>query len=417
MPVMRVAIIGGGSAGLSMAQQLLQVGPGRFAPVIFECRERVGGLWNYEYPPGPCTVHSSSAPQPRTTGYAEWEGMPVSAMYDGLYTNIASDLMAFRDTPFPPGTPLFPQRAQVLDYLETFARDAGILQYVRLHTEVERVAREAKNPSRWRVSSKSLATGARSDEEFDYVVAASGRCSTPNVPNVVGVEHFRGIKLHSAWYRFPEEFAGKRVLVVGSNSSGGDIARELCGGVKRTYPGSAAWNAACITTVYQSYRHPELPPPMDYDPRSPDSPEWCRRIQVVGAITHITPEGTVMTATGESLCVDVIIWATGFLYCFPYLDHSVEPFKSQPVIPSNGDDHTVVAADACAATVPHNLDDWLLFYRHDNSLCFLGLPNRIVPFPMSQLQSRYVPAYQNCRPHLARKDTQHAACAVLACRK
>ncbi|WFD36041.1 monooxygenase [Malassezia cuniculi] len=386
MSVIRVAIVGGGSAGLSMAQQLVHVAPERFAPVIFESRERVGGLWCYDRAPGPCSVHVSDAQH--TTGYASWDAaIPASAMYDGLYTNIPSDIMAYRDAPFSRQTPLFPQRAQVLDYLESFAREQDLLRYVRFKTHVERVA---KCPTGWQVTSRAFSSGEVTEEHFDCVVAANGRCSIPNVPYIPGIANYKGLQLHSAWYRYPDAFRGQTVLIVGNNSSGGDIARELCGGVKRVFPGSDDWNASgsASVTVYQVYRDPESPPPMDYDPRSPDSPAWCRRINVVGPITRITDDGRVETATGEVLSVDTIIWATGFLYSFPYLDHAVEPFATHPVVPLVGDEHTRVAADAHAASIPHNLDDWFLFYRHDNSLCFLGLPNRIVPFPFTQLQSR-----------------------------
>lgn len=391
--VLRVAIIGAGSAGLAAAQQLLQVAPEHFAPVIFDLRDRVGGLWHYDAKPGPCTVHLSHGSH--VTGRADWDGMPASAMYDGLFTNIPSDIMAFRDSPFIPNTPLFPQRAQVLEYLEQFARDQGLLRYLRTRTHIDRVVRTAHDPvsrkSKWRVTSHSLDNGTSTDEDYDFIVAANGRCTIPRVPVTPGLEHFRGRQVHSAWYRFPDEFRGERVLVVGNNSSGSDIARELCGGVKREFPGVGAWNNhqdVRATTVYQVYRRPELPPPMDYDPRNPDSPDWCRRINVVGTISRITPSGIVETTTGESLEIDTIIWATGYLYTFPYLDHSVEPFASHPVIPEKGDDYTEVVNDCRAASVPHNLDDWFLFYRHDQSICFLGLPNKIVPFPMAQLQAR-----------------------------
>jgi cation diffusion facilitator CzcD-associated flavoprotein CzcO len=47
------------------------------------------------------------------------------------------------------------------------------------------------------------------------------------MPSVSGRELFRGRVLHSAEYRRPEGFVGRRVLVVGVGNSGGEIGSEL----------------------------------------------------------------------------------------------------------------------------------------------------------------------------------------------
>ncbi len=51
------------------------------------------------------------------------------------------------------------------------------------------------------------------------VIPSSQRCP-------VG-KHFKGIQIHSACYRSPEQFRGKRVLVVGGGNSGAQIHAEL----------------------------------------------------------------------------------------------------------------------------------------------------------------------------------------------
>lgn len=379
--------------------------------VVFERRERVGGLWNWDAEPGPCHV-VPGAPTPSmrertvgTSGYAYSEPHTLheaSAVYEGLRTNIPSDLMAFRDFPFPTGTRLFPERREVLAYLERFAAHIGMDRVTRFGTRVTDVRRISTSPSRWQVTSEGR-DGKRS-ETFDHVAIACGWCTVPHVPSIPGLEHFRGTQWHSAWYRTPTPFRGQRVLVVGNFSSGTDITRELCGGSVRTFPGSEQWQIdaaqqppATGTVVYQSYLRPDLPPPLDYDPRDPDSPEWCRRINVVGPIDHVDPDGTLVFRDSTRLCVDTIVWATGFWRSVPMIDQKLPPFDHDPLVAPPG--HAVASAASvpvCANTDVQgtssltNLDDWQIFYEPDNSLALLGVPTHVIPFPFVHVQARVI---------------------------
>ena len=85
---------------------------------------------------------------------------------------------------------------------------------------------------------------------------------------------------------------------------------------------------------------------------------------------------------------------------FPFLDHTRPPFSSVPLIdpPSAkpADDGYTSSEEPYdpPRTAPKvsNLDDWYLFYRGDTSLVLLGVPTRIVPFPVTTVQSRAVAA-------------------------
>ena len=61
------------------------------------------------------------------------------------------------------------------------------------------------------------------------VISATGTWSRPFVPFYPGAGGFRGTQVHSAGYRGPEPFAGRRVVVVGGANSGAQIAAELAG--------------------------------------------------------------------------------------------------------------------------------------------------------------------------------------------
>lgn len=66
-------------------------------------------------------------------------------------------------------------------------------------------------------------------EVFDAVCVCSGHYDAPSIPPAEGLGQFRGTSMHSKEYDRPdvEAFVGKRVLCVGSRSSGADIAREV----------------------------------------------------------------------------------------------------------------------------------------------------------------------------------------------
>ena len=380
-----------------MAQQLLEVGHDDVQFVVFERQDDIGGLWRYCADPGPCEIHVPTDDTQGLAGFADWTSHPArpsSAMYDGLRTNIASDIMAFRDKPFPGSTSLFPPRAEVEAYLDTFADHYGLRKYVRFRTHVVHVVR---TQDMWSVTYRND-HGAHT-EMYDAIVCAQGRCSVPYIPGIPHLDRFRGKQQHSAWYRTPTEFRNQRVLVVGNNSSGCDITRELTGGAVRTFPGSDEWQESAKqdppTTgveVFQSYHNLDKPPQMDYDPRDPHSPDWCKRIQVVGPIASVNTDGTLVLQDGKTLPqIDTIIWATGFLYQVPFTTSS-EPFLSKPLLPAQGTPGVRVAPQVHAASTLQNIDDWFLFYEGAPGLALLGLPNRIVPFPLTQLQSR-VAAY------------------------
>ena len=58
-----------------------------------------------------------------------------------------------------------------------------------------------------------------------YLVAATGVLSVPFYPDVPGREDFRGDSYHTGlWPATPVDFAGKRVAVIGTGSSGVQIA-------------------------------------------------------------------------------------------------------------------------------------------------------------------------------------------------
>jgi hypothetical protein len=190
-PSRRVAVIGAGAAGLCAAKHLKARG---IEPVIFEIGTRIGGLWVYENDNG------------------------LSPAYESLHVNSEARVTAYKDFPFSPGSPLYPDHRQMTAYLEAYADHFGLRDSIRFRSTVSGVHREG---DRWRVS-----VAGRTPEDFDAVVVASGHQSVPRHPPFR--EDFTGAYLHAHDYRVPEPFTGKRVLVVGVGNSACDIASDVC---------------------------------------------------------------------------------------------------------------------------------------------------------------------------------------------
>jgi cation diffusion facilitator CzcD-associated flavoprotein CzcO len=137
--------------------------------------------------------------------------------YDRLKLNTGRQFSHLPGRPYPKGTPTWPTRDQVVEHLDTHLRRADI--DVRLNTTVNRID---PYPGGWR-----LQTSSGNIDACDVVVAI-GLMHTPLRPDWPGT--FTGEVIHSSAYRNPVPFAGRRVLVVGSGSSGMEIAHDLATG-------------------------------------------------------------------------------------------------------------------------------------------------------------------------------------------
>jgi hypothetical protein len=180
----RVVVIGAGHAGLASALTLTQAG---LEPVVLDQADRIASSWH--------------------------------ARYDSLRLNTWKRFSHLPGRSYPRGTPTFPSKRQLIQHLDSYAAEDGI--DLRLGTQVERIDRD---DGEWVVR-----TGD-GDLRSSQVIVATGLDRVPVIPDWPGREEYRGELLHSSAYRNPAPFEGRRVLVVGSGSSGMEIATELSHG-------------------------------------------------------------------------------------------------------------------------------------------------------------------------------------------
>ncbi|PDP87367.1 FAD-dependent oxidoreductase [Glycomyces fuscus] len=182
-----VVVVGGGQAGIAMSEHLSD----RRVPHVVLERSRVAERWRSE-------------------------------RWDSLVTNGPVWHDRFPGLEFTGLDPEeFASKERVADYLATYAEKIGAP--IRCGVEVTSVHRNTGRRG-FRVQT--------SDGDFDacYVVAATGPFQRPVVPPVIP-EGAGLVQIHSSAYRNPAQLPAGGVLVVGSGSSGVQIADELraCG--------------------------------------------------------------------------------------------------------------------------------------------------------------------------------------------
>ena len=184
-------VVGGGQAGLAMSEHL---GNNDIPHLVLE-RDRIAERWR-------------------------------SARWDGLAANGPAWHDVFPSMPFADvGPDAFAGKQSVTDYFEQFARQ--INAPIRCGVDVQRVEKN-NGKAGFRVQTSAGVIDA------NHVVAATGPFQTPVIPPLVPAEA-PVRQLHSNAYFNPGQLPPGAVLVVGSGSSGSQIADELLRAGRRVY--------------------------------------------------------------------------------------------------------------------------------------------------------------------------------------
>jgi hypothetical protein len=188
----RCIVVGAGPGGLSMAENALRKG---LDVVVVEQENSIGGLW--------CKGSKK--------------------LYRSLRCNVPKQYMTLRELgPFESHSS-YQSPAEVREYLEMYAERFCLIERIRFGLTVKKIE---KTSGEWRVSCLD-SHGALSVLVADFVVLAIGQTSRPHSPPLPGIESFTGAMFHSSDYHDPSKLSEKTVLVVGSRSSGSDIAQDL----------------------------------------------------------------------------------------------------------------------------------------------------------------------------------------------
>jgi cation diffusion facilitator CzcD-associated flavoprotein CzcO len=343
-----VLIVGAGLSGIGAAHHLQEAFPGR-RYAIFEAREELGGTWDLFRYPG---IRSDS--DMHTLGYRFRPWTNSKTIADG---------------------------SSILEYVRETAREGGIEDKIRFQHCVAR-AEWSSERARWAVEAERSDTGETVTVTCRYLWVCSGyyRYDEGFTPEFEGAESFGGQIVHPQHWPADLDYAGKRVVVIGSGATAvtlvpamaGDAAHvtmlqrsptyiaslpaedPLAGALRRVLPNRAVYaivrwkNVLLQTAFYQlSRRRPQavkkmvrrgveraLPAGYDIDKHfKPRYNPWDQRMCLVpnGDLFKAIREGSASVVTdtiesftekgirldsGEELEADVIVTATGLNLIF-----------------------------------------------------------------------------------------------------
>lgn len=232
--VRKVAIIGGGVAGVMTARVFLDEG---IDVVLYECTDKLGGVW--------------------------------SENYVGFGIQVPSALYEFPDDPLPEGWD-FCAGGMIGNYVQQYAQKHGVTEVAQLNSRIQQISGSSDQGYQLTIEQD----GVESTAQFDLVIVATGVYGKQDkfIPNWQGSSNFKGKIIHCADYLDLDVSKDKHVISVGYGKSAFDCAqistkmgksstmlfreahwcvpRKILGLVPFEYATFSRFGAACLQPAY-----------------------------------------------------------------------------------------------------------------------------------------------------------------------
>jgi putative flavoprotein involved in K+ transport len=198
-----VLVIGGGQGGIALGARLRQLG---MPALVVDKHARPGDQWRGRY--------------------------KSLCLHDPVWYDHLPYLK------FPDNWPVFSPKDKVGDWLESYVK---VMEVPYWGSTVATKATYSPDKGEWTVEVER--DGKPLTLRPTHLVLATGMSGKPNIPVIPGQDVFRGDQQHSSAHPGPDAYAGKKVVVIGSNNS----AFDICG---------ALWeHDADVTMVQRSSTH------------------------------------------------------------------------------------------------------------------------------------------------------------------
>ncbi len=198
-----VLVVGGGQAGIGLGARLRQLG---VPSLVIDKHGRPGDQWRSRY--------------------------KSLCLHDPVWY----DHMPYLK--FPDNWPVFSPKDKIGDWLESYTR---IMEVPYWSSTTATSASYSEEKGEWTVEVER--DGNPVTLRPTHLVLATGMSGKPNMPDLPGMDVFKGDQHHSSAHPGPDAYAGKKCVVIGSNNS----AFDICG---------ALWeNDADVTMVQRSSTH------------------------------------------------------------------------------------------------------------------------------------------------------------------
>ncbi|MBM7519494.1 flavin-containing monooxygenase [Nocardioides nitrophenolicus] len=181
-------IVGAGFGGMGAAIELLRQGYDDL--VILEREDDLGGTWHVN-------------------------------RYPGLAVDIPSSTYSYSFEPNPHWSRLFAPGAELKKYAEHVADKYDLRRRMRFGTVVTRAVWD-EDTSTWAVHLESgeVVRGR-------FLLTATGFLSQPRLPDIAGIDDFRGTVVHTTRWDDDVELTGKRIGIIGTGATAVQLIPEL----------------------------------------------------------------------------------------------------------------------------------------------------------------------------------------------
>ncbi|GAA3542003.1 flavin-containing monooxygenase [Nocardioides daeguensis] len=198
-----VLVVGGGQGGIALGARLRQLG---VPSLVIDKHPRPGDQWRNRY--------------------------KSLCLHDPVWYDHLPYLK------FPENWPVFAPKDKVGDWLEFYTR---VMEVPYWSSTVATQASYDEAAGEWTVHLER--EGKPLVLKPTHLVMATGMSGKPNIPAYPGADVFQGEQHHSSQHPGPDAYAGKKVVVIGSNNS----AFDICGALWET--------GADVTMVQRSSTH------------------------------------------------------------------------------------------------------------------------------------------------------------------
>ncbi|NND68655.1 MAG: NAD(P)-binding domain-containing protein, partial [Halioglobus sp.] len=223
----KVLVIGGGMSGVLAAYRLREAG---IPFVVIEKNAGVGGTW-YEN------------------------------RYPGARVDVGNHLYCYSFEAADHWTQYFSEQPELQRYFEGVVQHHDLARDFRLNTSV--VSADFDETSHlWTVVTENAA-GEREEYRANTVISAVGQLNRPRLPAIPGIDSFKGQWCHTAAWDEDIDYAGKRVVVVGSGASAFQLVPAIAADVAEL-------------TVFQRTAPWMFENPI-YHEAVPEGARWCLR--------------------------------------------------------------------------------------------------------------------------------------------
>ncbi|MCL4683588.1 NAD(P)/FAD-dependent oxidoreductase [Myxococcota bacterium] len=189
-----IAILGAGFGGIGMAIQLRKAGIDSFT--LFERADEIGGTWR-------------------------------DNTYPGAACDVPSHAYSLSFEQYPGWRRKFSPADEIQAYLLRLVEKWKLRDHLRLGTEIVE-ARFDEAAGRW-----TLRTQGGESVHARAVVSAVGGLVDPALPDIPGLESFRGERFHTARWNHDYDLTGRRVGVIGTGASAVQVVPSIAPQVAR----------------------------------------------------------------------------------------------------------------------------------------------------------------------------------------